>query len=175
MASPTPSSQLPASAAQPPVRRFVGGSFAPPLTADKLRQYRVVIERSVSDDLKEPLLGLCRMVEVFQETPESDEPAEPHPVGMGHVQQLAPEEVERIWDLVPWPWEVDALRGRCNQLEPTEVDQANARRHAAYKARGERMPDSERIVTLLGASRHLLWYAKELAEDREPCTNDKLG
>jgi hypothetical protein len=156
-------------------RRFVGGSFAPPLTADKLRQYRVVIERQAPDDLKKPLLGLCAMVEEFQTTPESDEPARPHPVGMGFVQKLEPAEIERMWDLVPWPWEVEALRGRCNQLEPTDDDRDNSRRHAETKARGERMPDAERIVTLLDASRHLLWFAKELGEDREPCTCDKVN
>jgi hypothetical protein len=154
---------------------YVGGSFAPPLPAEKLAEYRVVIERDAPDDLKEPLLGLCHMVEAFYETPESQEPRDAHPVGMGFVQPLETAEIERLWDLVPWAWEVEALRGRCNQLEPTEVDRDNSRRHAEYKARGERMPDSERIVTLLDASRHLLWYAKELAEDREPCTCDKLS
>ncbi len=147
----SPNSQLPTpnsrGAAAP--RRFVGGSFAPPLDADKLRQYRVVIERQAPDDLKEALFGLCRMVEVFYETPASDEPAEPHPVGMGVVQKLEPEEIERIWDLVPWPWEVDALRGRC-----ASIPAGSPLRTPAY---------------------HLLWYAKELTEDREPCTNDKLG
>jgi hypothetical protein len=128
--------------------QYVGGSFAPPLTAEKLREYRTAIERTAPEDLKASLLGLCAMVEEFGKTPASDQPAAPHPAGMGHLQKLDEAEIKRIWDLVPWSWEVDALRLRCASI-PAD----SPLRTPAY---------------------HLLWYAKELAEDREPCTCDKL-
>lgn len=155
-------------------RAYVGGSFAPPLPAEKLAEYRATIDQHAPEDLKQSLSGLCDLMEMFAGTPESSQAAAPHPCGVGHVQRLEDAEIARIWDACPWAWEVEALRQRCNQLQPTEVDRDNARRHAEYKARGERMPDDERVVTLIDASRHLLWFAKELAEDREPCTADKL-
>jgi len=156
-------------------KRYVGGSFAPPLPAEKLDQYREILLRDAPEDIRGSLVDLCDLVALFQATGESSQPKAPHPVGRGYVQRLDDAEIARIWDACPWAWEVEALRQRCNQLQPTEVDRDNARRHAEYKARGERMPDDERVVTLIDASRHLLWFAKELAEDREPCTADKLS
>lgn len=158
-----------------PQRKIIGGSFAPPLPVARVAEYREVIERDAPEQLREALLGLCTMMEAFSETPESQEPAAPNPIGIGKVQKLEQAEIERLWDLVPWPYEVDALRGECNaRIAETEVDADNYRRHAEYKARGERMPWHEWTPTLSYAARHLLWYAKELAEDREPCTADKL-
>ena len=132
-----------------PLRRRVGGSFAPPLPAEKLDAYREIILRDAPEDIRGSLVDLCDLVALFQATGESNEPKTAHPCGVGHVQPLDDAEIARIWDACPWAWEVDALRQRCASI-PAE----SPLRTPAY---------------------HLLWYAKELAEDREPCTADKLG
>lgn len=127
---------------------YIGGSFAPPLPAEKLTEYRKAIEANAPEDLKDSLLGLCTMVETFQATPESSQPKAKHPVGKGYIQKLDDAEIKRIWDLVPWSWECEALQARLNTI-----------------------PSGSPVRT---PAFHLLWFAKELTKDREPCTNDKL-
>lgn len=129
-------------------KQRIGGSFAPPLPAEKLVEYRQTIETHAADDIKQALLGLCDMVQTFQQTPESSAPKAKHPVGVGFVQPLDESEIKRIWDLVPWDWECAALETQFNKLA---VD--SPLRTPAF---------------------HLLWFAKELTKDRQPCTNDKL-
>jgi len=129
--------------------QYVGGSFAPPITPKKLAEYRTIIADHGPDDLRDTLQDLCDLVALFGMTGESKQAKAPHPCGVGHVQLLDKGEIERIWDVCLWPWEVDALRGQCASI-PAD----SPLRTPAY---------------------HLLWYAKELAEDREPCTCDKLS
>jgi len=130
-------------------RAYVGGSFAPPLPAEKLAEYRTIIADHGPDDIRDTLQDLCDLVAMFTGTPESSQATTPHPCGVGHVQKLDDAEIARLWDACPWPWEVDALRLRCASI-PAD----SPLRTPAY---------------------HLLWYAKELAEDREPCTADKIS
>ena len=153
---------------------YIGGSFAPPLPVEKLAEYRKAIEANAPADLKDSLLGLCTMVETFQATPESSQPKAKHPVGKGYIQKLDDAEIKRIWDLVPWDWECEALQERARQMPATDADRDNTRRNREYKAHGEVMPQNEWIVTARMAANHLVWFAKELTKDREPCTNDKL-
>jgi hypothetical protein len=86
------------------------------------------------------------MVRVFNETPSSKLEGDTHQSGVGKIIPLEKEEIERIWDVVPWPKECDVI-GECFDKLTGEL------RNAAF---------------------HLLWYARELAIDREPITNDKL-
>jgi hypothetical protein len=130
-------------------KKFIGGSFAPPLSTEKLTEYRQIIEAEAPADLKDQLLSLCTMVETFQQTPESTNGKAKHPAGAGYVQPLEDAEIKRIWDVVPWDWEIAAIQSRCDQLPAKSPI-----RNAAF---------------------HLLWFAVELTNDREPCTNDKLG
>jgi hypothetical protein len=68
---------------------------------------------------------------------------------MGQIVPLHPAEVERIWDHVPWDHELDGIQRLFDAIPASQKDLRNA----AF---------------------HLLWYAKELAHDREPITQDKL-
>jgi hypothetical protein len=137
------------------VQRF-GGSFAPPIDSSKLSSYRSTInaqatgaaQDSVPFRVKDQLLGLCNMVEAFQQTPASANASKPHPSGTGTITFLEEAEIQRIWDLVPFDWELKAL-----QAELDKLDSKDPLRNPAF---------------------HLLWFAIELTNDREPLTNDRL-
>lgn len=126
----------------------VGGSFAPPLSAAKLAEYRTLASKSDDRRVRDVMLLLCKMVEVFQETPASTLNGSVGPTGLGVVIPLEAAEVDRIDAVVPWDYECDAYQ---NLFETIPTD-SNLRTPAF----------------------HLLWYAKELTVDREPMTNDKL-
>lgn len=127
-------------------RPNIGGSFAPPLPPEKLQGYVTLAESCPDRQCKEKMLELIKMKEEFDKTPSSVLPGTPHPVGVGVIVPLETEEVERIWDVVPYANECDGIGQLFDQLKGDV-------RNAAY---------------------HLLWFARELAADREPLTNDKL-
>ncbi len=150
----------------------MGGNFAPRITDEVLVVYRR-LAATATPEIREVITNLCKMVEVFHETPESDLPGTPHPSLVGEIVPLAPEEIQRIWDLVPWPHECEGLERLFDTLPETEADRANAKRNQEYKARGEIMPRIEWTPTLRNALQHLIWYAKTLSVDREPYTAEK--
>lgn len=125
----------------------VGGSFAPPITAAQLAQYKEIASLA-TEQVREVMLNLIKMVEVFQQTPRSSLASDVGPVGIGMLTPLENEEIQRIWDLVPWDYECDAYQGLF-----------------------ERIPPDSQVRT---PAFHLLWYARELTMDREPMTNDML-
>lgn len=125
----------------------IGGSFAPPISADTLSSYKGVAG-SASPQVKEVMLKLCQMVEVFSQTPASTLPGAKHPSGTGTIVPLAEAEKERIWNMIPWDYECDAYQNLFDQI-PTD----SPVRNPAF---------------------HLLWFAKELCMDREPLTKDRL-
>lgn len=86
--------------ARPPVDRM-GGSFAPPLPPDKVKQYRKLADKAPLH-IRDVMHQLCDMVLKFYQTPPSKAPGRPHPVGIGEIVPLEQAEVERMWDLVPW-------------------------------------------------------------------------
>jgi hypothetical protein len=130
-------------------RKRIGGSFAPPLDAAGLARYRELAE-AASGQVKDYMIELCDMLALFWQTGESRNGGTPHPSGRGTIIPLEDDEIKRIWDAVPWPNECDLI-GQVFDGIPADT-QADLR-NAAF---------------------HLLWYARELAADREPITNDKL-
>ena len=141
----------------------LGGSFAPPINSDRIAAYRELAKSSPDERIRDAMLPLCSMVESFYQTPRSTAAGKPHPTGVGVVVPLEEAEIKRIWDLVPYDYECDALGTLFSTLPDgcEEVDgeivvtnsEQNARRNAAF---------------------HLLWFARELTRDREPITNDLL-
>ena len=127
-------------------RKIIGGSFAPPLTAEKIADYKSLTDSCDDRKCAGYMNDLIKMVEVFFETPESHERPQKHPAGVGAVIPLETSEVERIWDHVPWAEECDLIGQAFDSL-------TGETRNAAY---------------------HLLWYARELTKVRETCTCDKL-
>lgn len=139
----------------------LGGSFAPPLDAQKLADYRELAKSASDPRIQDKMLSLCEMMEVFHQTPASALSGSPHPIGemqdaQGNkyrapvVVPLEDSEVKRIWDYVPWDYECDGL-GTLFETIPNETHKS-----------------------LRDAAFHLLWFARELTRDREPLTNDKL-
>lgn len=131
-----------------PVR--FGGSFAPPIDEAKLARYR-----ALADGVGDAMIGgymrdLCDMVALFRQTPDSTRPATPHPSGRGAIVPLEEDEIARIWNAVPWPRECDVMGEAFDRLDPQREKDT---RDAAF---------------------HLLWFARELTQDREPITTDRL-
>jgi hypothetical protein len=182
-------------------RRHYGGSFAPPLPAAKLKEY-AALARSAPPPVKDAVLKLCEMVEIFQETPKSKKRGTPHPAGKGFIVPLEEDEVKRIWDHVPWdgqvfdadgnelpkgspvpegghkaPDEREMLAALFNSLptglgEPVLVEFQTP---GGVTARRREAPVVDPAAKALrDAAFHLLWHAVELSQDREPITTDQL-
>lgn len=128
----------------------IGGSFAPPLTPEKLERYRE-LAGAASPRVRDAMLQLCEMAQAHQGLRRSKRKGSPHPSGRGQVVPLEAEAVEHLDPLVPWPDECDALAGVFERIDPRAEKET---RDAAF---------------------HLLWYANELTRDREPIFNDALG
>jgi hypothetical protein len=124
----------------------IGGSFAPPLSPEQLVTYKALANDCADRQCKEKILELVKMKETFDATPKSKQKGSPHPLGVGVIVPLEEKEIERIWDVVPYENECNAIGALFDQL-------TGDLRNAAY---------------------HLLWFARELAMDREPITTDKL-
>lgn len=134
-----------------PTGRF-GGSFAPPITDDKLKEYEQLAKERKGTPVGDAMESLCLMVREFQKTGKSKLKGMPHPSGRGTITKLEPDEIKRIDPVVPWSHECEAMQRLFDDLPSRTQDDKQAR-NAAF---------------------HLLWYAKELTADREPLTNDQL-
>lgn len=127
----------------------IGGSFAPPITPVKMEAYKTLFDIA-EPAVKEVGTKLLNMVEVFNQTPRSSLEGSKHPV-KGMITPLEEAEIKRIWDYVPWDWEI-----------------------AAYNLLFDKIPSSGASKPLRDAAFHLLWFATELEKNREPITNDQL-
>jgi hypothetical protein len=150
---------------------MIGGSFAPPLTDEKLAEYELLAKECADRKAAGYMADLCKMVRVFRETPESTEKARKHPVA-GLMVPLSEAEVKRIWDFVPWAEECDLMGAAFDKLQAGECAE-NARLLEVARLSGADAPSLLDTRTR-DAAFHLLWFARELEKDREPCTNDKL-
>lgn len=134
-----------------------GGSFAPPLDAERVRAYRELAD-DASPEVRQAMNQLCEMVSAHQRLTRSKRSGTPHPSGRGMHVPLEGETIKALWDLVPWPDEAPGEHAN-------EVAQLSALFDGI---------DAAKYKPLRDAAFHLLWYAVELARDREPMTTDKL-
>jgi hypothetical protein len=172
---------------------FVGGSFAPPLDKKALDGYEKLAKGSKDKAVSTVMMDLIKMVRKFGETPASKLKGTPHPVGWGiQVIKLEEEEVKRIDDVVPWAHELAGLSnkdgtGLFDQLDtgtkevPITEDDVVDTTEVSKRA----TPDGKRVFmksvvvdpkakALRDTAFHLLWYAWELTQDREPLTTDRI-
>ncbi len=126
-------------------RQLIGGSFAPPLNDEKLTHYEALAGACSDEQCQDYMQQLCKMLRIFWETGESGKRPVKTQLGVT-VVPLEDAEVERIWDFVPWESECDVMGRAFDRL-------AGETRDAAF---------------------HLLWYGRELAQDREPTTSDRV-
>lgn len=149
MTSPQNPVPLPNGAANRP---RIGGSFAPPLPPERLRAYRDLADNpETPPPVADALRALAAMVEAYHNLPRrARAAATPHPSGLGQIVLLAQEEVQALWQHVPWPHECEGIQTLFDEIPPEKKE-------------------------LRDAAFHLLWMAKELTIDREPLTTDSLG
>jgi len=128
-----------------------GGSFAPPLTEEKLAEYQSLI--SVLDThspIRHAMQSLMDCCVAWWSQPESTGDGRPHPSGQGVIINLDKPIAEALWDATPWDHELKAYGELFDKIDP----------------RTEK--------PLRDAAHHLLWHGWELFHDREPMTADKL-
>lgn len=129
-------------------RTNIGGSFAPPLTEELLERYRATIDAMPAGALRDAVDALHRCAAAWWEQPESTGDGRPHASGKGVIVDLDEPIVAALDPTTPWAYECDAIQALLDASTIT-----GEARHAAY---------------------HLLWFAKELTQDREPITADKV-
>lgn len=104
----------------------LGGSFAPPLDATKLAEYRR-LGATAFPQVREIIEKLADMVELFQQTPRSKLAGTPHPVGRGTIVPLEDAEIKRIWDAVPWDEENDMYHAVAGKVQAAEEERNSAK------------------------------------------------
>lgn len=127
-----------------------GGSFAPPLTDEKLAAYKALIDAQPASHLKDALNTVLACSEAWWVAPESTGKGIPHPSGSGFIVDLDAEIAKSLFDVIPWKQELDMFQTLFDGIDNSSE---RALRDAAF---------------------HLLWHARELENDREPITHDKL-
>lgn len=136
-----------------------GGSFAPPLTDEKLESYRS-LAMSAPPPIRDSMLSLLSCVNHWWGLPESLHPKTPHPnvfhtkkdgtVTPVMTQPLESAHAESLDPLIPWAHEIEAMKGLFETINPVSQK------------------------PLRDAAHHLLWHVVELDKGREPITSDKL-
>ena len=129
-----------------PVR--IGGSFAPPLTEDRLASYEITINGVEDNAVKEAMLEMQRCVRRWWELPLSSGVGSfEHPLQIATVVPLDQPIADNLDPLIPWPHQLDATQALFDKLPEGTV------RNVAF---------------------HLLWFVKELDMGREPITSDLI-
>lgn len=133
--------------------------FAPPLTDALLAKYEALAAALPNSrgDVRDAMRECLAAVKFWWDLPESKGLPDDQKLKLLHrgkearvpVTSLTPDLVEKLWDAVPWGYELDAMQALFDRIAPAERD-------------------------LRDACFHLLWHARELCNDREPLTRDKL-
>jgi hypothetical protein len=132
-----------------PKQRF-GGSFAPPLTDEKLAAYKQFADAAADPQIRDAMLVLHNCAAQWWEQPESTGDGRPHPSGRGVIVDLDQPIAAALFDHIPWKDELDVFAARFDGIDAVASKEL---RDAAF---------------------HLLWFARELDLDREPLTANKL-
>lgn len=127
----------------------VGGSFAPEITDQHLAEWPALIA-AASPQIRDAIEKLHNLVEQHRTHAPSAAKGTPHPSGRGLIVPLDPATVAKLDPHLPWESELDGYGTLFESLDPISDKPT---RDMAF---------------------HLLWYAKELALDREPITIEKL-
>lgn len=140
-----------------PISTRFGGSFAPPLSDAILASYASLIEATdPNTELGEALRRCFACVDVWWGIPESCGPLVHHAgspfIIDGQVRHVSAVELDTVtqtslWDTIPWEYEI---------------------------VHYGRVFDGILDRTLRNCAFHLLWHVKELDNDREPITQDKI-
>lgn len=131
--------------------------FAPPLTDESLAAYKAAAAALPRSEVRDAMLTCLAAVEAWWILPESTRKdakrltttvkGEERAVAFTPLERT---HQEQLFDLIPWPYELDAMLALFDKI-PVEQ---KAVRDAAF---------------------HLWWYARELCLDREPTTQEALA
>lgn len=148
----------------------IGGTFAPPLTDEKLAAYKTAISAMPAGAVRDALATLMHCCNIWWELPESNGTAKtPHPSGVGTITALQADHVKTLDDSIPWGHELDAIQtlfdGLPDGAGAVIVDEDGRRRSIIEDKAAKATRDM---------AFHLLWVVRELNLGREPLTNDRL-
>lgn len=135
--------------------------FAPPLTDDLLRSYRLLADGlpDSQGDVRDAMRECLKAVETWWNLPESSgNHRHDGDLLITHKGQealvpvvgLSEELKAKLWDSIPWDYEIDSMDKLFEGIDPVADKPL---RDAAF---------------------HLLWHVKELNLNREPLTQDVL-
>lgn len=131
------------------VQPYIGGSFAPPLSDDKIAAYKS-LAATASPQISDAMNVLLACVEHWWELPESTQNGKPHGSGAGNIVPLEDAHAGSLDPLIPWAEELQMYAALFEGIDP-----------ATDKP-------------LRDAAHHLLWTVRELDLGREPMTKDRL-
>lgn len=130
--------------------------FAPAMTDESVAAYRGRVNAMEAGQIKDACDECLKAVEAWWKLPDSTrEDVDKFKIKHGGVDKtfsvvpLEEQHVQDLWDLVPWGYELDAIQSLFNGISQEEKE-------------------------LKDMAFHILWHARELCEDREPLTQDKL-
>lgn len=133
--------------------------FAPPLTDELIARYEAVAAAlpDARGEVRDALRECLKAVRLWWELPESAGDRDDAHLAIRHrgrdvrvrLTSLTPDLREKLYDAIPWPYEIAAMQRLFDAIDPAERE-------------------------LRDAAFHLLWVVKELNADREPLTQDKL-
>ena len=133
--------------------------FAPVLTIEKLEKYESLIsEVPPNTELRDALNKCLNCVKAWWALPESKR-TDGRKIALKHrgediTVQIVPLEesfVKSLWDTTPWTRECEPLKNLFDTISPLSQTE------------------------LRNCAHDLLWHTIEIANDREPLTQDKLG
>jgi hypothetical protein len=109
----------------------IGGSFAPPLSDEKLAQYRTLIEAMPESPAKDTGLLVLACCEKWWELPASKSAGSPHPIGVGTIVNLDEPLKKELWDYIPWTHDLNAMVSLFDEVQ-RDVTISNSRRVDAW-------------------------------------------
>src|SRR4051794_16063177 len=122
----------------------IGGSFAPPLSDDKLDEYTNRIESLPTRPVKDACATLLTCCKTWWDLPEPEGTASwAHPSGRGTIVNLQPDHAQALDEHIPWAHELQAIQQLLDGIDP--VAECDLRNMAFL----------------------LLWHVKELDRGRE--------
>lgn len=166
------------------------GCFAPPLSDELIAGYETLVNALPDErgDVRDAMRECLTAVKFWWTLPESKGTPKDGKLLIVHREKeaivrlttLTPDLVKQLWDVVPWPYEIDAMKSLFNKLP------SGTREYTGTKPIDEKVAETgtfldwnveivdEAAYKLCNAAFHLLWHVNELSLDREPLTQDKL-
>ncbi len=147
----------------------VGGSFAPPLSLERVEHYRDLIEAEASPEVADAMMELCDMMEKFHGVEEAKYTVKEHAKnGKAHevfdkayITPLSAASVKSLDPHVPYPSELNGKLGLFETIQKAQSERNSAklekwREQVAAFIRKDYFPDAEEYSrkTLLLAQRN---------------------